>query len=126
MRRIIGCCIYSLAFIAASQLNPTALSSAQERLQSRSEISEKQLESFAKAYVGYQRLRQIYEPKIAKALDVRERERIRQEGDAKVSQVLAQEGLTAQTYNRLFTAVNNERELRQRVLKLIHDERRRS
>ena len=127
MKNIIGGCIYALALIVASPLALPTLTGAEEQpTRARTEISDKQLKSFAKAYVGYQRIRQIYEPKIANTSDLKEKERIRHEGDAKVSQLLARQGLNARIYNRLFNAVNNDKELRQRVLELVNDERRRS
>ena len=51
---------------------------------------------------------------------------LRQEGDLKVKEVLAKQGLTPQAYNRLFGAVNGDAQLRQKALKLIEAERRQS
>ena len=131
MKKIIACGIRSLGLIGALQLHVPALINAQEpRTQTQSvgssEVSDKELKSFARAYVEYQRIRQAYEPRLSKVKDANEREKIQREGNSKVKKVLEQQGLTPQTYNRLFAAVNSDARLRQKALKLIDEERRRS
>jgi uncharacterized protein DUF4168 len=91
-----------------------------------SKLSDKDLRVFAKAYVAYQKLRQTYEPRLGKIQDPKEKQKLQQEGDAKVKEALEQHGLTPQSYNRLFAAVNGNEQLRQRALKLINEERNRS
>jgi hypothetical protein len=89
-------------------------------------LSDKDLIVFAKAYVAYQKLRQTYEPRLGKIQDPKEKQKLQQEGDAKVIEALEQHGLTPQSYNRLFAAVNGNEQLRQKALKLINEERSRS
>jgi hypothetical protein len=131
MKRIIACGICSLALVGAVPLHTPALINAQElRTQTQSvgssEVSDKELQSFAGAYVEYQRIRHAYEPRLSKVKDANEREKIQREGNLKVKNVLAQQGLTPQTYNRLFTAVNSDARLRHKALELIDEARRRS
>lgn len=89
-------------------------------------LSDKDIRAFAKAYVEYQKLRQIYEPRLNRAQDPKEKEQIQREGDLKVKEALEKHGLTPQSYNRLFAAVNGNEQLRQRALKAINEERSRS
>jgi len=89
-------------------------------------LSDKDLRAFAKAYVEYQKLRQTYEPRINRAQDPKEKEQIQREGDLKVKEALEKHGLTPQSYNRLFAAVNGNEQLRQKALKAINEERSRS
>src|SRR3990167_1210495 len=64
-------------------------------------LSDKDLRAFAKAYVAYQKLRQTYEPRLGKIQDPKEKQKLQQEGDAKVKEALEKHGLTPQSYNRL-------------------------
>jgi Domain of unknown function (DUF4168) len=91
-----------------------------------SNVSDKDLRAFVKAYVEYQKIRQNYEPKMNSTRDEKEKQKIQREGDDKVRQALEQQGLTPQAYNRLFAAVNGNPQLRQKALALINDERKKS
>jgi len=109
-------------------LSPPPLTDAQDLpKQSQSaeptKLSDKDLRAFAKAYVAYQKLRQTYEPRLGKIQDPKEKQKLQQEGDAKVKEALEKHGLTPQSYNRLFAAVNGNEQLRQKALKLINEER---
>jgi Domain of unknown function (DUF4168) len=89
-------------------------------------VSDKDLRAFVKAYVEYQKIRQNYEPKMNNTKDEKEKQKIQREGDDKVKQALEKQGLTPQAYNRLFVAVNGNPQLRQKALTLINDERKKS
>jgi len=91
-----------------------------------STVSDKNLKSFANAYVEYHKIRQTYEARIGKVQDPMEKEKIQREGDSKVKQTLEEQNLTPDSYNRLFTAVNGNEQLRRKALKLIDEERNRS
>jgi len=89
-------------------------------------VSDKDLRSFAKAYVEYHKLRQSYEKQIVNVQDVKQKDKLQREGDAKVSKALEKQGLTPQSYNRLFTMVNNNDQLRKKTLRMIEEERKTS
>lgn len=92
----------------------------------QAKVSDKDLRAFAKAYVEYHKIRQAYEPQLAKVQDAKEKEKIQREGDSKVNKALEKQGLTPESYNRLFTAVNRNEQLRKKALKIISEERKRS
>ncbi len=111
-----------------SVLSTTPASTAQERSQKtnaseRTTVNDKDLTAFVRAYVAYHKTRQIYEPRLVKAKDPKEKAMIQREGDAKVTQALERFGLTPQSYNQLFQAINRDEGLRQKALNLIHAER---
>jgi hypothetical protein len=91
-----------------------------------SAVSDKNLKAFANVYVEYHKIRQTYEARLGKVQDPKEREKIQREGDSKVKQALEQQKLTPESYNRLFTAVNGNEQLRRKALKWIDEERNRS
>lgn len=106
--------------VAAEEARPRHPAAAQTT------VSDSDLRAFAKAYVDYHKIRQIYEPQVRKAETPREKDKIQKEGNAKVKQALEKQGLTAQSYNRLFTEVNGNQMLRQKALKFIDQERTKS
>jgi hypothetical protein len=89
-------------------------------------LSDKELRSFAKAYVEYHKIRQSYEKQIGNVQDAKEKEKLQREGDSKVSKALEKQGLTPQSYNRLYTTVNNNEQLRRKALKMVEEERKNS
>ena len=118
---LIGLLFLSFPSITHAQDLPKQTQSAEP-----TKLSDKDLRVFAKAYVAYQKLRQTYEPRLGKIQDPKEKQKLQQEGDAKVKEALEKHGLTPQSYNWLFAAVNGNEQLRQKALKLINEERSRS
>jgi len=118
---LIGLLFLSFPTITHAQDLPKQTPSAET-----AKLSDKDIRAFAKAYVEYQKLRQTYEPRLNRTQDPKEREQIQREGDLKVKEALEKHGLTPQSYNRLFAAVNGNEQLRQKALKLINEERSRS
>jgi uncharacterized protein DUF4168 len=119
------------AVIASSILCVMPLLVAQEQSMQapagpQANMSDKDLKAFAKAYVEYHKIRQTYGAQLSEAQDPKEKELIQHEGNSKAKAVLEKQGLTAQSYNRLFTSVNGNQQVRQRALKLIDEERNRS
>lgn len=91
-----------------------------------SEVSDQELQAFAKSYVEFHKMRTIYEPQVGVAKTPEEKTRIQQEAVAKFSSVLEREGLTMERYAALFKAVNGDDRLREKVIKLIEDEKAKS
>ncbi|MGH7875472.1 MAG: DUF4168 domain-containing protein [Candidatus Binatia bacterium] len=89
-------------------------------------ISEKELNSFVRAYTDYQRIRASYGPALDQATDSQQKKRIEDEANQKVKQSLAANGLTADRYNRIFAAANSDEGLRKKVLKRVQDQRQKS
>lgn len=92
----------------------------------QTDISDKDLKAFVKAYVQVQRIRSRYEPVLNKAKDPKESERIQQEANTKIKTVLNKEGLPVDKYNKIYAAVNSDAALRQKTLKLVEQERKKS
>ena len=116
------------AILAAPLLSTGLLVLAQERpkqptVQER-EVSDAELQAFAKAYVQYHKIRAQYEPQVKATKDPQKSKKIQDEANAKVKEVLAKQQLTVQNYNRVFTVVNNDESLRKRAMKLIEEERK--
>ena len=99
---------------------------AQQSPGASSEVSDQELQAFAKSYVEFHKMRTIYEPQVGVAKTPEEKTRIQQEAVAKFSSVLEREGLTMERYAALFKAVNGDDRLREKAIKLIEDEKAKS
>ena len=89
-------------------------------------INEKELNAFVKAYVEYQKIRSSYGTALERAADAQQKKQIEQEANTKVKRSLDAQGLSSERYNKIFATVNNNPELRQKVLKKVEDERKKS
>lgn len=98
----------------------------QQRGQQGNNITDQELGAFAKAYVEIQEIRLKYEPRLKEVQDPKEIERIQRETDSKAEEAVEQQGLSVESYSRIFAAANGDGELRQRILRLIEKERTRS
>jgi hypothetical protein len=86
--------------------------------------SDRQLQSFARAYVDFHKIKNDYDARIKRTSDASEKERLRREGDAKVEAALKKQGFTTDSYTKTFTTVNNSEQLRKKTMKYIEDERK--
>ena len=117
----------SVALLVAINSTPRALAaSTQGSITKASNVSDRDLKAFAKAYVEYHQIKRSYEPKLKTIRDEKTKRQIEKEGNDKVLHALEKEGLTPQQYNQLFTVVNRDPRLRQKALSLIEAERRKS
>jgi len=89
-------------------------------------VSDRELASFVKAYVDYQRIRSQFAPALEKEKDPAHKKQIEQEANTKVKHSLDTNGLSPERYNRIFATVNGNENLRKRVLKQVEEERRNS
>lgn len=110
-------------------LGPTPATSAQEPSRQQpaaqqADVSDKDLKAFVKAYVEIQKIRLAYEPSLENAKGPEESQKIQKEAESKVEKVFKKEGLSVESYNRIFTTVNGSEELRKKTLKLIEEERK--
>lgn len=118
---LIGLLSVCFAPVAQAQQQPSQQGSGQQV-----KVSDEELRAFAKAYVEFHKLRQRYEPSLSNTKDPAEKEKIQREGNSKVKEAVEKQGLTVESYNRIFAAVNANKELRKKALKLITEERKKS
>ncbi len=124
-RSIVYGLMIALLFLAFAMATRAQQPSQQRPSSQQTTVSDKELKAFVKAYVQYQKIRMEYEPSLREAQDPKEKERRQKEADSKVDTVLKKEGLTPESYNKIFTTVNSQEDLRKKVLKMIDEERKR-
>ena len=90
------------------------------------ELDEKQLRSFAKVYVQVEKIRQEYEPRAKEATGPEEGKQIQQEAQSKFQQVLTKEGLTEESYTKIFEVARADQDVRKKILQMIGEEKAKS
>jgi hypothetical protein len=96
------------------------------RISGQAAATDRELSSFVKAYVDYQRIRSQYAPALENEKDPARKKQIEQEANTKVKRSLDTNGLSPERYNRIFATVNGSESLRKRVLKQVEEERKNS
>lgn len=99
---------------------------AQELPNQQSKIDPIQLKAFARVYVEFEKIRDIYEPRLNKAQGDQDAQVIQKEAGAKIDEALAKEGLTRETYSQIINTLNSDSELRAKAMQLIDEERKKS
>ena len=89
-----------------------------------SDISEKELKAFAKAYVAFQKIRSAYENSLDGVRDRQEETKAQHEALIKIDKALEKQGLKPDALYRIFKAVNADENLHAKAMKLIEEEQR--
>lgn len=90
---------------------------------SQQTVSEGELQSFAKAYVEVEEIRTSHEAALSQTQEPEQAAKIQQEANGKMVQALEKQGLTPESYMRIFNTVNSDSALAKRALDLIAKER---
>ena len=90
------------------------------------ELDEKQLRSFAKVYVQVEKIRQEYEPRAKEASGPEEGKQIQQEAQSKFQQVLTKEGLSEESYTKIFEVARADQDVRKKILQMVGKEKAKS
>lgn len=109
-----------LVFPFAKQAKPQELPKQQPN------INETALRSFARVYVEVEKIRQAYVPRLKEAKNAEEGKQIEAEAMSKMEGALTKEGLTAQSYSQIFETARADQGLREKLIELINEERRKS
>jgi hypothetical protein len=92
----------------------------------KSQIDDRELRAFVKTYVETQNIRREYEPPLAKSSDPNRTQRLHKSANEELKDALDRNNLTVEQYNRIFARVNNDPPLREKVLKMVEQERMKS
>jgi hypothetical protein len=82
--------------------------------------SEAQLQKFAQASQKVAVVAEEYQPKLHAASDDNARQQVMQEADEKMVQLVRADGLTVDEYNGISVAIQQDPQLRQRVMNLVN------
>lgn len=109
-----------LVFPFAKEARPQELPKQQPN------INETELRSFARVYVEVEKIREAYVPRLKEAKNAEEGKQIEAEAMSKMEGALTKEGLTAESYSQIFEIARADQGLREKLIELINEERRKS
>ena len=109
-----------------AQQTPAQQPAAQQTPGQQPDLNETQLRSFAKVYVQVEKILKTYQPQMKEAKTPEEGKQIQNEEMSKINQVLTQEGMDVQSYQRVVQIVNADEGLRKKVVGFINEERQKS
>jgi uncharacterized protein DUF4168 len=92
----------------------------------QTEIGDRELRAFARSYLEFHKIRAEYEPALNQARDPQAQGKIEQEALAKFDRAVQQQGLTLESYFRLYQTVNANEHIREKAIKLIDEERKKA
>jgi GTP1/Obg family GTP-binding protein len=99
---------------------------AQEITAESLELDGSRLQSFAKVYVEFEKIRDIYLPRLKKAQTAQEINDIEKQARVRIDQALKKEGLTPESYSQIINKLNTDTELRAKAMQLIDEQRKNS
>ena len=111
--------IASGAAMAQSATQPPPASSQPAQVQPIASPSDAQLDKFANASQKVAMVANEYQPRFDAAQDDSSRQQILQEADAKMVQLVRADGLTVEEFNGIGQAVQQDPQLRERVMEKI-------
>ena len=108
-----------------AQVQPQAPSGgpSMHHAQPRKEISDKDLQAFAKAYVEVQNIEESHQAALQNTRDPAQVQQLEQQTDAAMAKAMEKQGFTPQTYAQMLTVINRDTTLNKKVLDLVQKER---
>ena len=95
----------------------------QSQSQPRKEVSDKELQAFAKAYVEIQKIKNSQQGSLKNTPDPQQAQKIQQETNAEMAKAVQKQGFTPEAYTQILATVNGDNTLSKKALELIHKER---
>lgn len=88
----------------------------------KTDWSQAKLESFAAAAVAVGQTTTKWRQRISEAESDQKARQLQEQAKAEMAQVIRDEGLTVEEYRRIYTATQNDEQLRQKVMALVEQE----
>jgi len=129
--KVMSIVILGMALVVPLTSSVTVISAQANRSERQSvaepeRVSDQELQAFAKSYVEFDKIRTASELQISAAKTPQEKSGIEQDAMVKLSATLEREGLTIARFRALFQTIDEDDQLREKVLKLIEDEQAKS
>jgi len=99
---------------------------AQQTPSENIEVDAFKLQSFARVYVEFEKIRDIYLPRLKNAQTVQETNDIEKEARARIEEALRREDLTPESYSQIINTLNTDVELRTKAMQLVDEQRKKS
>jgi len=102
---------------------PSAGQSTQQSPQPRKDVSDKELQAFAKAYVEVQKIKESHQGSLKSAQDPEQVQKLQQKTNAEMTKAMEKQGFTPEAYAQMLATINSDNTLNKKVLDLVQKER---
>lgn len=102
---------------------PAEGQSTKQSPQQRKEVSDKELQAFAKAYVEVQKIKESYQASLKNVQEPEQRQKLEQKTNSEMTKVMEKQGFTPETYAQMLAAINSDNTLTGKALDLVQRER---
>ena len=102
---------------------PSAGQSTQQSPQPRKDVSDKELQAFAKAYVEVQKIKESHQGSLKNAQDPEQVQKLQQKTNAEMTKAMEKQGFTPEAYTQMLATINSDNTLNKKVLDLVQKER---
>ncbi len=91
--------------------------------QPRKDVSDKELQAFAKAYVEVQKIQESHRVSLKNAQDPEQVQKLQQKTNAEMTKAMKKQGFTPEAYAQTLAAINGDNTLNKKALDLVQKER---
>jgi len=111
--------VLSFMFATAPAVGAQNQQASQAAQPGHQNFSDKDLDSFADAYLGVMKVRQSYGPKINAAKSAKKKQQMQQEAVKNMAGAVRQSGITVAEYNQITNASKTDTDLQKRIITKI-------
>jgi hypothetical protein len=94
-----------------------------QQSQLRKDMSDKELQTFAKAYVEVQKIKELHQASLKNARDSEQVQKLQQEINSEMAKAIEKQGFTPESYTRMLATINSDTTLSKKALDLVQKER---
>ena len=115
--------LWAPAINAQIQRQPPAAEQSVQPSPPQKEVSDQELQAFAKAYVGIEKVKELHQASLKNVQDPQQIQKLQQEADSQIDKTLKTQGFTNESYQQTLTAVTRKNTLTKKAFDLIKKER---
>jgi len=119
----LGSLVYAPLIHAQVHVQSPTVESSVQQAQPRKEVSDKDFQAFAKAYVEVQKIKESHQVALNNTRDLEQVQKLEQETNAEMAKAMETQGFTPETYSQMLAAINSDNTLNKKVLNLVQKER---
>jgi hypothetical protein len=119
----LGSLVYAPMIHAQVHSQSPSVEQSTQQAQPQKNVSDKELQAFAKAYVEVQKIKESHQESLKNTRDPEQVQKLQQKTNAEMAEAMKKQGFTPETYSQMLAAINGDNTLNKKVLNLVQKER---
>ncbi len=119
----LGSLLWTPVIHAQVHSQPPSAGQSTQQAQPRKDVSDKELQAFAKAYVEVQKIKESHQVSLKNAQDPEQVQKLQQKTNAEMTKAMEKQGFTPEAYTQMLATINSDNTLNKKVLDLVQKER---